>query len=138
MAANRRLLEEAIESGMLQQPNYLLEPHTSTCAGWISVGIPACSTPLRRCSANLILVYSSVFIKPARGSGRVAWHQNNNYWPSVHGTDVVTVWLAVDDADADNSALQVIPRSHTGYREYATVPHGRCGGDAAEESRGDG
>ena len=63
-----------------------------------------------------------MFIKPPRGTGQVAWHQNNNYWPSVHGTDVVAGWLALDDADADNSAMQVIPRSHTGDREFETVP----------------
>ena len=129
VAANRRLLEEASESGMLQRPNYLLEPHTLDVR-WLDVCrhprvLDAVATVL---GPNLILVYSSVFIKPARGSGRVAWHQDNNYWPSVHGTDVVTVWLAIDDADADNSALQVIPGSHTGYREFATVPTA----DAAE------
>ena len=129
MAANRRLLEEAIESGMIQQPNYLLEPHTLD-GRWLDICrhprlLDAVTTVL---GPNLILVYSSVFIKPARGSGKVAWHQDNNYWPSVHGTDVVTVWLAIDDADADNSALQVIPGSHTGYRAYATVPTA----DAAE------
>ena len=125
VTANRRLLDAAIESGMLQRPNYLLEPHTLD-RRWLDI----CRHPgvLDAVAAvlgpNLILVYSSVFIKPAHGSGRVAWHQDNNYWPSVHGTDVVTVWLAIDDADADNSAMQVIPRSHAGYREFATVPTG--------------
>lgn len=125
VTANRRLLDAAIESGMLQRPNYLLEPHTLD-RRWLDI----CRHPgvLDAVAAvlgpNLVLVYSSVFIKPAHGSGRVAWHQDNNYWPSVHGTDVVTVWLAIDDADADNSAMQVIPRSHAGYREYATVPTG--------------
>ena len=73
---------------------------------------------------NLILVFSSVFIKPPHGSERVSWHQDNTYWPSVHGTDVATVWLAIDDADAANSAMQVIPGSHAGYREYATEASG--------------
>jgi ectoine hydroxylase-related dioxygenase (phytanoyl-CoA dioxygenase family) len=73
---------------------------------------------------NLILVYSSVFIKPPQGADKVAWHQDNTYWPSVHGTDVATAWLALDDADSDNSAMQVIPRSHAGYRELSTVPTG--------------
>ena len=125
VAANRTLLDEAIASEMLQRPNYLLEPHTLD-QRWLDI----CRHPgvLDAVAAvlgpNLILVYSSVFIKPPGGPGRVAWHQDNNYWPSVHGTDVATVWLAIDDADADNSALQVIPRSHAGYREYATVPTG--------------
>ena len=120
--ANRRLLDDAIESGLLQRPNYLLEPHTLDDR-WLNLCkspgvIDSVETVL---GPNLILVYSSVFIKSPHSSDRVAWHQDNNYWPSVHGNDVVTVWMAIDDADAANSAMQVIPQSHVGFKEYATV-----------------
>ena len=123
ITANRRLLQQAIDSDMLQEPNQLLEPHTLD-RRWLDI----CRHPalldvvVTVLGPNLVLVYSSVFIKPPHGTDTVAWHQDNNYWPSVHGTDVVTVWLALDDADADNSAMQVIPRSHTSYREYETIP----------------
>lgn len=33
------------------------------------------------------------------------------YWP-LTPTKTVTVWLAIDDADADNAAMQFAPRSH--------------------------
>jgi ectoine hydroxylase-related dioxygenase (phytanoyl-CoA dioxygenase family) len=127
-AANRRLLQEAIDTDILERANYLLEPHTLDDR-WMEICrhsalLDAVATVL---GPNLILVYSSVFIKPPGGTGKVAWHQDNNYWPSVHGKDVVTVWLALDDADAANSAIQVLPRSHTGYREYATVPAAGAG-----------
>ena len=123
IAANRGLLQEAIDSAMLQEPNQLLEPHTLD-RRWLDIcrHPPLLDAVVTILGPNLILVYSSVFIKPARSTDAVAWHQDNNYWPSVHGTDVATVWLALDDADADNSAMQVIPRSHTGYREHETVP----------------
>ncbi|MCY3562155.1 MAG: phytanoyl-CoA dioxygenase family protein, partial [bacterium] len=42
---------------------------------------------------------------------RVAWHQDASYWP-LSPSRVVTAWLAIDDVDVDNSAMQVIPRSH--------------------------
>jgi len=124
IAANRRLLQDAVDSDMLQEPNQLLEPHTLD-QRWLDICrhpplLDAVATIL---GPNLILVYSSVFIKPPHSTDAVAWHQDNNYWPSVHGTDVATVWLALDDADVDNSAMQIIPRSHTGYREYETVPN---------------
>ena len=70
---------------------------------------------------NLVLMYSSVVVKPPGESQAVAWHQDNNYWPGVHGTDVVTVWLAIDDADAGNCAMEVIPGSHREYWEFDTV-----------------
>ena len=125
VAGNRRLLDEATDSGALDRPEYLSEPHTRD-GRWLDVCrypplLDAVQTVL---GPNLILVYSSVFIKPPHGSERVSWHQDNTYWPSVHGTDVVTAWLAIDDADAANSAMQVIPCSHTGYREYATEASG--------------
>ena len=122
IASNRKLLEQSIRSGIIEKQNYLLEPHTQSNQ-WLDICrhpglLDAVSAVL---GSNLILVYSSVFIKPPHGTGKVDWHQDNNYWPSVHGTDIVTAWLAIDDADAENSALQVIPRSHIGYQAYETV-----------------
>ncbi len=70
---------------------------------------------------DLILVFSSVFIKPPGSADTVPWHQDNVYWPSVHGTDVVTVWVAIDDASEDNSAMKVSPGSHAGHRERESI-----------------
>ena len=67
--------------------------------------------------AELILFFSSVFMKQPHDNQRVDWHQDNTYWPSVSGTDVVTVWVALDDVDESNSCMNVVPRSHEGYRE---------------------
>lgn len=41
----------------------------------------------------------------------VAWHQDVRYW-GVDG-EVVTAWLAVDDADTENGCMCVIPGTHT-------------------------
>ncbi|XP_033737259.1 probable alpha-ketoglutarate-dependent hypophosphite dioxygenase [Pecten maximus] len=41
----------------------------------------------------------------------VAWHQDIRYW-GVDG-EVVTAWLAVDDADTENGCMCVIPGTHT-------------------------
>lgn len=116
--ANRQLLEEAASAGEIQEDRYLGEPHAKHDA-WRAV---CCHPPLLDAiesvlGPDLILVYSSVFIKQAHSPAVVLWHQDNTYWPSVHGTDVLTVWLAIDDATAANSAMKVIPGSHAGYRE---------------------
>ncbi len=121
--SNRLLLDEATEDNLLDRPDYLGEPHTKDDR-WMAI----CAHP-RLLDAiesilgpNLILVYSSVFIKQPNSADFVPWHQDNTYWKAVHGTDVVTVWLAIDDADALNSAMKVIPGSHTGHREMTTIP----------------
>lgn len=41
----------------------------------------------------------------------VAWHQDMKYW-GLDGGPVVSVWLALDDSQEENGALQVIPGTH--------------------------
>jgi hypothetical protein len=71
---------------------------------------------------ELILFFSSAFVKRPHDAKRVEWHQDNTYWPAISGTDVVTVWVALDDVDEDNSCMHVVPRSHEGYRELEMLP----------------
>ena len=60
---------------------------------------------------SVILRHSHLFAKLPGDAKRVAWHQDASYWP-LSPSRVVTAWLAIDDVDVDNSAMQVIPRSH--------------------------
>ena len=123
VSAMRHSLDVGVRAGFLDRDQYYGEPHTKEVF-WLEV----CRYPrlLDAVEAvlgpNLILVYSSMFIKLPSDGTSVGWHQDNNYWPSVHGTDVATVWLALDDADAENAAMSIIPGSHRGYREMETVP----------------
>jgi non-haem Fe2+, alpha-ketoglutarate-dependent halogenase len=123
VSAMQHSLAVASRAGFLDRDQYYGEPHTKEVF-WLDVCthrrlLDAVESVL---GPNLILVYSSMFIKMPRDGMSVAWHQDNNYWPSVHGTDVATVWLALDDVDAGNAAMSIIPGSHQGYREMATVP----------------
>ncbi|MDR3709496.1 MAG: phytanoyl-CoA dioxygenase family protein [Capsulimonadaceae bacterium] len=60
-----------------------------------------------------LLLWSTHFLCKFSGEGsQTPWHQDARYWPlAPHET--VTVWLAFDDCDAENSGLVVIPASHT-------------------------
>ena len=123
--SNQRLMAEAIEKDQLDNANYYSEPHESD-ERWLEICrhprlLDAVQTVL---GPHLILLYSSVFIKPPDSVETVPWHQDNTYWPSIQGTDVVSVWLAIDDTDIENGAMRVIPGSHTGYRESSTQPSG--------------
>ncbi|XP_078520599.1 phytanoyl-CoA dioxygenase domain-containing protein 1-like [Lissotriton helveticus] len=60
---------------------------------------------------------------PHRGHSApyVAWHQDIKYW-GFEGGPVASVWLALDDVDAENGVLQVIPGSHKqGVLEHRTA-----------------
>ena len=53
--------------------------------------------------------------KPPSGEDvtRIGWHQDWDSWRTVASVDrFITAWVALDDVDAENGAMQVIPKSH--------------------------
>lgn len=60
---------------------------------------------------NLVLWGTHYFTKMPGDGKRVSWHQDASYWP-LTPSKTVTAWLAIDDADVDNGAMQFIPGSH--------------------------
>ncbi|HVV37434.1 MAG TPA: phytanoyl-CoA dioxygenase family protein [Acidimicrobiales bacterium] len=53
--------------------------------------------------------------KPPTGvdTGNIGWHQDWDSWKTVASRDAfVTAWVALDDVDEVNGAMQVIPGSH--------------------------
>jgi phytanoyl-CoA hydroxylase len=111
------------------RPESMIEPHVQ--AGdwpfWLELcRHPALVSRSAEClgADEVILLMSHLIVKPAGDGLAVAWHQDNTYWPSVHGTDVVTAWLALDQVDLGNACMQVIPRSHAGYPALEKRPTG--------------
>lgn len=67
---------------------------------------------------NIIAWASHYFAKMPHDPKTVPWHQDASYWPLTPAR-TVTVWLAIDDADKQNAAMQFIPRTHTlGHIEW--------------------
>lgn len=60
---------------------------------------------------NFVAWGTHYFCKMPRESRPVPWHQDASYWP-LTPSKTVTVWLAIDDSDVENSAMQVIPGTH--------------------------
>ena len=60
---------------------------------------------------NLICWGTHYFSKMPGDGKRVSWHQDASYWP-LSPSKTVTAWLAIDDADEENGAMQVVPGSH--------------------------
>ncbi|MEM9975802.1 MAG: phytanoyl-CoA dioxygenase family protein [Pseudomonadota bacterium] len=60
---------------------------------------------------NVICWASHFFCKMPGDPKAVPWHQDAAFW-SLAPARTVTVWLAIDDADAGNAAMQFIPRTH--------------------------
>ncbi|MBM3214840.1 phytanoyl-CoA dioxygenase family protein [Candidatus Poribacteria bacterium] len=60
---------------------------------------------------DLVCWGTHYFAKMPDDGKRVSWHQDASYWP-LTPSRTVTVWLAIDDADEENGAMQVVPGSH--------------------------
>jgi ectoine hydroxylase len=60
---------------------------------------------------------SKLNLKRAREGSRFPWHQDFPYWYvriEDRAHDIVTAVMLLDDADAENGALRVLPGSHRG------------------------
>ncbi len=70
-------------------------------------------------------LWSSHFISKPAGTGKATpWHEDSSYWNGKITTmqGICTLWLAIDEVDAQNGAMQVIPGTqHNGFSEYETV-----------------
>ncbi|MBA3685572.1 MAG: phytanoyl-CoA dioxygenase family protein [Planctomycetes bacterium] len=87
-----------------------------------------CEHPRIRRRAEAVLTGPSrirttqVIMKPAGHGAAVPWHQDTSYWGAA---EVVTCWLAIDDATPENGCMRMIPGSHlSGQLAYAplTIP----------------
>lgn len=54
---------------------------------------------------------SHLFAKLPQDGKEVPFHQDAVYWPMTPSRSV-SVWLAIDDVDADNAAMRFVPGSH--------------------------
>ncbi len=104
-----------------KRPEFLVEPHVTapTWKEWLEL----CRKPeildiVRGIfeTDELLLLMTHLIVKPARDGKAVKWHQDNTYWTSVTGTDVTTVWLALDESSEINGCMKVIPNSHYGHQ----------------------
>lgn len=57
-------------------------------------------------------VYNTRPKVPGVAAGAVPWHQDRSYWPDANANPVITVWVALVDANEINGCLHVIPGTH--------------------------
>jgi hypothetical protein len=75
--------------------------------------------------SNIVCWASHFFCKMPGDPKTVPWHQDASFW-KLSPARTVTVWLAIDDADAENSAMRFLPGTHDkGHHAFAA-----SGGDA--------
>jgi len=60
---------------------------------------------------NIICKATHYFSKEPGDMKSVYWHQDAQFW-SLTPSKVVTVWLAIDDVDEENGAMNLFPGTH--------------------------
>lgn len=80
------------------------------------------------------LWHDQVISKPPGDNGHFHFHQDFYLWP-LRDPQIVTCWLALDDVDADNGCMHVVPGSHRdprfGLEAYAAEVAARAEAEAA-------
>lgn len=77
----------------------------ATLAGHLRSIMGADQVLLSQCHHNCVMTKAPGF------SSVTLWHQDIRYW-SFERPDLVSLWLALGEENADNGALKVIPGSH--------------------------
>ena len=67
---------------------------------------------------DIILWGTTIFGKPARDGKATPWHQDGDYYP-VRPLEVLTIWIALDDATPENGCMRFIPGSHRAHKLYS-------------------
>jgi len=60
------------------------------------------------------LWHDQLLYKPPQSgaAGHVGWHQDYHYWQCTDPPELLTAWVALDDANEENGCMQVMPGSH--------------------------
>src|SRR3569833_1530812 len=56
--------------------------------------------------------HDQIQYKPPKVGGPTNWHQDHPYWPLIQPADLVSAWVALDDADEENGCMSMVPSSH--------------------------
>jgi phytanoyl-CoA hydroxylase len=67
---------------------------------------------------DIKLFRDALMMKPPRHGSAKPYHQDSAYW-SIDPPDLVSVWMALDDATLENGCMRVIPGSH----EWGILEH---------------
>lgn len=79
--------------------------------------------------------HDQIQIKPPLIGGPTVWHQDHPYWPVIQPADLVSAWVAIEDAVIENGCMSMVPRSHKwGAYKGGTVGNTEDNGPAYEPS----
>lgn len=72
-----------------------------------------CEEVAQLCKSGVLRIWhDQVQYKPPVTGGPTAWHQDHPSWPIIQPADLVSAWVALDDAVIENGCMWMVPGSH--------------------------
>ncbi len=72
-----------------------------------------CEEVSQLCRSNTLRIWhDQIQYKPPVHGGPTRWHQDHPAWPIIQPSDLVSAWVALDDADIENGCMWMVPESH--------------------------
>ncbi|CAM3515695.1 phytanoyl-CoA dioxygenase family protein [Paenibacillus lupini] len=72
-----------------------------------------CEEIAQLCHSNSLRIWhDQVQYKPPITGGPTHWHQDHPLWPIIQPSDLVSAWVALDDAVIENGCMWMVPGSH--------------------------
>jgi ectoine hydroxylase-related dioxygenase (phytanoyl-CoA dioxygenase family) len=56
--------------------------------------------------------HDQIQYKPAFKGTSTGWHQDYPAWPILEPSDLISCWVALEDATVENGCMRMVPRSH--------------------------
>lgn len=107
-----KLLKQVLAANY-KQGSYAINGYHNRCKGIYDIATdPRILDIIEDIIGPDIVCWGSHFFCKLPGDPKhVAWHQDASYWPFTPAR-TATVWLAIDDADEENSAMMFLPKTH--------------------------
>lgn len=72
-----------------------------------------CEEIAQLCGTDTLRIWhDQIQYKPPITGGPTAWHQDHPLWPVIQPADLVSAWIALDDAVIENGCMWMVPGSH--------------------------
>jgi len=72
-----------------------------------------CEEIAQLCKTDTVRIWhDQIQYKPPISGGPTAWHQDHPLWPVIQPADLVSAWVALDDAVIENGCMWMVPGSH--------------------------
>ncbi|MFE5320598.1 phytanoyl-CoA dioxygenase family protein [Paenibacillus sp. NPDC056579] len=72
-----------------------------------------CEEIAQLCDTDTVRIWhDQIQYKPPVIGGPTRWHQDHPLWPIIQPPDLVSAWVALDDATIENGCMWMVPGSH--------------------------